>query len=102
MAGPTLPELKAKVEELQTSVDLEQQQVADLLAEKEATNTALKADIVTLNEVIATLQGQVADGGTPEERQAVLDKIIAVKDDVESTVAGTTPPPPPPPVEPEV
>lgn len=97
---PTLAELKAKVDELQTTVDLEQQQIADLLAEKEATNAALAATNATLTATIATLEGQVADGGTPEARQEVIDQLNGIKADIEATVAGT-PPPPPPPEEPE-
>lgn len=84
---PTLEEIQAKVTELQTALDAEQQQVKDLLAEKEATNTALQANIVTLNETIASLESQLADGGTPEARQAVLDQLNSVKADLESTVA---------------
>lgn len=84
---PTLQELNAKVDELTQSVNNEQQQVADLLAEKETTNQALQANIVTLNETIATLEGQIADGGTAEERQAIVDKLTALKEDIESTVA---------------
>jgi uncharacterized protein (DUF3084 family) len=108
MPGPTLPELKAKVAELETAVDLEQQQVKDALeakdaaiaerdaaiaerdaaiVEKDAVIAQRDATIVSLNEIIATLQGQVADGGTPEERQAVLDQLNAVKADLESTIA---------------
>jgi len=75
----TNKEIDAKVDELQTALDAEQQQVKDLLAEKETT-------ITTLNETITTLQAQVADGGTPEERQATLDKLTALKTDLESTV----------------
>lgn len=107
MAGPTLPELKAKVAELETAVDLEQQQVVDALAakdaaiaerdaaiverdaaivEKDAVIAQRDATIVELNAVIAELQLLVADGGTPEERQAVLDHLNAIKADVESTL----------------
>lgn len=84
---PTLKEIQDVADSLQTSLDEEQQQVADLLAEKDATNAALQANIVTLNETITTLQGQLADGGTTEDRQAVLDKLTALKADLESTVA---------------
>lgn len=76
---PTLEELSAKVDEVQAALDAEQQQVADLLAQKDAT-------IVTLNETITELQGQIADGGTTEQRQAVLDKLTALKADLEATV----------------
>ena len=77
---PTLQELSAKVDELQIALDIEQQQIADLLAQNQAT-------ITTLNETITTLQGQLADGGTSAERQAVLDKLNALKTDLEATVA---------------
>lgn len=77
---PTLEEISAKADELQTALDAEQQQVADLLAQKDTT-------INTLNETIAELQTQLADGGTAEQRQAVLDKLNGLKTDLESTVA---------------
>lgn len=76
----TLQEIKAKLDETQAALDAEQQQVADLLAQNQTT-------ITTLNETIATLQASQADGGTPEERQAVLDSLIGLKTDVEATVA---------------
>lgn len=79
MPGPTITELEAKVDEVQTALDAEQQQVADLLAEKNST-------IETLNGVVADLQTQIADGGTAEQRQALLDKIITLKTDLEATV----------------
>ncbi len=78
--GNTLPEIQALADQLQVSLDAEQAQVADLLAQKDAT-------ITTLNETIATLTSQVAEGGTAEERQAVVDKLNALKTDLESTVA---------------
>lgn len=76
---PTIEELSAKVDEVQVALDTEQQQVADLLAEKNST-------IATLNGVVTDLQTQVADGGTTEQRQAVLDKLNALKADLEATV----------------
>jgi hypothetical protein len=84
---PTNKEIDAKVDELQTALDSEQQAVKDLLDEKQATNDALQANIVTLNETITTLQAQVADGGTEEERAAVIAKLTTLKEDLESTVA---------------
>lgn len=77
---PTIQEISAKADELQVALDIEQQQVADLLALKEAA-------IVSLNETIAALELLVADGGTAAERQAVLDKLDATKTDLEGTVA---------------
>lgn len=77
---PTLAEISAKADELQIALDAEQQQVADLLTQKE---TAIAA----LTQANADLQLLVADGGTAEERQAVLDKLNAAKADLESTVA---------------
>lgn len=77
---PTLAEISAKADELQVSLDSEQARVKELLDEKDTT-------ITTLNETITQLQGMVTDGGTVEERQALLDKLTAFKDDLESTVS---------------
>lgn len=90
---PSNPELSAKVDELQAAVDAEQQEVADLLAEKETTIASLNANVAALDVIIADLQAQVVAGGTEAERQAILDKIIAVEEDVKSTVTAITPPP---------
>lgn len=76
---PTLQEISAKADELQTSLDAEQQRVSDLLAEKDTT-------IATLNTTITDLQALVANGGTEEERQALLDKLTTLKTDLEATV----------------
>lgn len=76
---PTLTEIQALADGLQTSLDAEQQRVTDLLTEKDTT-------IATLNQTIADLIAQQADGGTPEERQAVIDKLTALKTDLEATV----------------
>ena len=80
---PTLQELSAKVDDLQVSLDNEQQQVKDLL-------DAANATISGLNDTIAQLQ---ASGGTDADRQAVADKLTALKTDLEGTVADTTTPP---------
>ena len=77
---PTLAEVKALADQLQISLDLEQQQVADLLAAKDAA-------IAALDLVVADLQAQLVDGGTAAERQAVLDQLNAIKSDLEATVA---------------
>lgn len=77
---PTLEEISAKADELQTALDAEQQQVTDLLAQKDST-------IATLDATIIDLQSQVADGGTAEQRQAILDKLTTLKTDLETTVA---------------
>lgn len=84
-------EIKALAESLQASLDIEQQQVADLLAAKQATNDALTANVATLEETIVTLTAQVAEGGTAEERQAIVDTLTALKADLEGTVADTAP-----------
>lgn len=82
---PTLQELSDKVSEVQAALDAEQQQVADLLAQKDAT-------ITTLNATITQLQ---TEGGTEEGRAAVLAKLVAMKADLEGTVTpGTSEEPP--------
>jgi hypothetical protein len=77
---PTLQELKDKADELQVSLDAEQQQVADLLAQKDAA-------IAALDVVVADLQALVAAGGTEAERAAILDQLNVIKADLEATVA---------------
>jgi len=73
----TIQELTAKVDELQTKLDAEQQQVADALA--------------TLQQAVTDLQTQLTDGGTTEQRQALLDKLNSAITDLEGTVADTPP-----------
>lgn len=78
--GPTLEEISAKADELQIALDAEQQQVADLLALKEAA-------ITSLTETVTNLEALVAEGGTAEQRQAVLDKLNGTLTDLQGTVA---------------
>lgn len=68
-----ISELTAKVDALQASLDAEQQQIADAIA--------------ALNQSITDLQALIADGGTAEDRQALADKLDAIKTDLEGTVA---------------
>lgn len=68
----TLQELSDQVDVLQNSLDVEQEQIAQAIA--------------NLESVIADLQAQVADGGSPADRQAVLDKLVALKTDLEGTI----------------
>ncbi len=68
-----IADLTAKVDALQASLDTEQQQIADAIA--------------ALNQSIIDLQAMVADGGTAEERQALADKLDAIKSDLEGTIA---------------
>ena len=74
---PTLQELSAKVDELQVSLDEEQ--------------VAIQAAIDGLAAVAADLQTQldaaIAAGGTDADRQALLDKVNAIKGDLEATIA---------------
>jgi hypothetical protein len=79
MASPNLAEIKTLLDATQVSLDAEQARVSELLAEKDTT-------IATLNQTIADLIAQQADGGTPEERQAVIDSLTALKTDLEGTV----------------
>jgi hypothetical protein len=79
---PTLQELSAKVDELQTALDEEQQQITDLTAQKDAA-------IASLETVVVDLTAQLADGGTSEERQAILDKLNLTITDLKSTAPPT-------------
>lgn len=68
----TIAQLSAKVDDLQSALDAEQQQIADAIA--------------TLNQTVSDLQALVADGGTEADRQAVADKLDAVISDLEATI----------------
>jgi hypothetical protein len=76
----TLAEVKALADSLQVSLDAEQQQVADLLAQKDNT-------IATLNQTIIDLQAIIDSGGDPVALQAIADGLTALKTDLEATVA---------------
>lgn len=72
-----IQELRAQVAQLQADLDAEQAQVA----------AALEA----LNQAITDLQAMVAEGGTPEERQALADQLTAISEDLKGTIPdGTT------------
>lgn len=86
----SIKDLNAKVDQLQAVLDAEQEQVAAALAK--------------LEQAIANLEAIIEDGGTPEERQALSDKLDAVMVDLQSTIpddASTTTTTTEAPVEPE-
>lgn len=68
----TIKELNAKVDELQTALDVEQQQIKDAIDQ--------------LNQAVADLEVLAAAGGSEEERQALSDKIQGVIDDLSQTI----------------
>jgi ABC-type transporter Mla subunit MlaD len=73
----TVSQLGAKVDELQSAIDSEQEQIAGALSSLQSTVDELKAQIVA--------------GGTEEERQAIADKLDAAVADVKSTIADAAP-----------
>lgn len=68
----SIQELSDKVDELQVKLDAEQVQV--------------QAALATLQTTVDELTAQLADGGTPESRQAVVDKLNSAIADLETTV----------------
>lgn len=68
-----IEDLNAKVDEMQSSIDLKQEQIA--------------AAIAAFEQQIADLQALVNAGSaaTPEQLQAVIDKLDAAKIDLQST-----------------
>ncbi len=78
--------LKTQATNLQTSLDAEQQQIADLLA----SNAAVVTD---LNNQIAALNQQIADGATAAQLQEVtsgisetVTQLATTQSDLENTV----------------
>jgi hypothetical protein len=74
----TLEEISMKVDELQAALDAEQEQIAILISAKDAAITGL-------TESIVALEAMVVEGGTAEARQAIVEKIAAIKADLEAT-----------------
>lgn len=68
----TIAELTAKVNELETALNAEQEQIS----------TAIAALQTTIDELNANTSG----GGTAEERQALADKLDAIVTDLKSTI----------------
>lgn len=67
----TIEQLNEKADVLQSTVDTFQAKTI--------------AAVQSLQETIADLQNQIANGATPEQLQAVADKLEATKADLEST-----------------
>lgn len=68
----SIAQLTKKVDDLQASLDAEQAQIA--------------AAIAQLQTTIDDLRANATEGGTAEERQALADKLDAIKSDLEGTV----------------
>lgn len=75
----TLAQLNEKVDALQASLDAEQEQI--------------QAAIAQLQTTIDELRQNQTDAGTPEERQALADKLDAIKTDLEGTISDSAPNP---------
>lgn len=75
----TIAELEVKLVDLQSTVDAEQEQIAALLEGQKTTIEGLEAQITEL-------QAMVDAAPTPEQLQAVIDGLEAIKSDISGTV----------------
>lgn len=80
-----------KLKEMANSIADLTKQVDDLQASLDAEQEQIKAAIEALSEQIEELEKLVVDGGTEEERQALADKLTAIKVDLEGTIPDTPP-----------
>lgn len=82
----TNQELQDMLVAVQASLDAEQAQIAALEAASAEVVAAQQQQIADLQAVIADLQAQIAAGATPEQLQAAVDALSAIKTDIESTI----------------
>jgi len=78
----SIKDLSLQVDDLQVALDAEQEQVRLLNEKQDAANAALQV-------IIDELRAEQGDGGTVEDRQALADKIAAVKADLITTAPPT-------------
>lgn len=78
----SIKDLSAQVDTLQTSLDAKQEQI----------QTAIDA----LSKSITDLNNLIVEGGSEADRQAIADKLTALKADLESTSTTPTGPVEPP------
>lgn len=84
-------ELTAKLDELQTTVDDVQQQLADANAAKDQLLAQQATQIEALNTAKAALEAELANSVSPEQTKAAIAKIDATIADVKSTTATAAP-----------
>ena len=86
---PTMDDLLKQVDDVQKTLDLEQNDVDTLLAQNQ------KA-IDDLEKMVRDLQDQIANGGgsgaTDEQLQEMADKLSALQADIQTTVDTVTQP----------
>ena len=90
-------ELLAEVQKLKDTIDAEQLQIQELLAqnaqlieEKNALIASLNANIESLDAVILNLQEQLANGVTPDALSFIIGELKTASSDIASTVPPVT------------
>ena len=80
-----LETVEQKLDQLQATVDEKQAELETALAGQQAANQALATANAGLQTTIDELNAIIAAGVTPEQVQAVVDKIGVIQADVAST-----------------
>lgn len=82
----TLVKILKNQKKIMASLDEIQAEALKVQETLDNVQATVASSFEALNATIADLQAQLADGGTPEQRQAVLDSLVAITADLGTTI----------------